>query len=215
MRAVRRAWRSLRLSWRVGLRHLPFFTQRTAVLLLGVLVATRERRPGIDVASGSAAASAGPPHARRAYPAGVLAMLGGVVTLVGWPGADGPTHLVPGERADQAPESRPAPGSAAPGAPPGAGDRSGADAGGAAAASPSPADPARPVPAGGAGADRAASQPGGEATGARGSGGAAGAGAGGPPAAPPTTTPPTTTTTGGPLDPVDDLIGPVVSTLLP
>ena len=38
-----------------------------------------------------------------------LAMLGGVVALVGWPGADGPTHLVPGERAGQAPESRPGP----------------------------------------------------------------------------------------------------------
>jgi glycosyltransferase involved in cell wall biosynthesis len=31
-----------------------------------------ERRSGIDVASRSAAASAGPPHARRAYPTGVL-----------------------------------------------------------------------------------------------------------------------------------------------
>jgi hypothetical protein len=162
VRAVRREWRSLRLSWRVGLRHLPFFTQRTAVLLVGVLVAT-------------------------------LAMLGGVVALVGWPGAGGPTHLVPGERADRAPESRPASGPAAPGAARGAGDRSGADAGGAAAASPSPT--------------------GGSAAGARGSGGAAGAGAGGPPAAPPTTSPPTTTQ--GPSDPVDDLLGPVVSTLLP
>jgi hypothetical protein len=179
VRAVRREWRSLRLSWRVGLRHLPFFTQRTAVLLVGVLVAT-------------------------------LAMLGGVVALVGWPGANGPNHLVPGERADRAPESRPAPGSAAPGARPGAGDRSGADAGGATAASPSPAVAARPGSAGGAGPARAA-QPGGAVTGARGSGGAAGAGAGGPPAAPPTTT----TTTQDPPDPVDDLLGPVVSTLLP
>jgi hypothetical protein len=31
-----------------------------------------ERRPGIDAASGNGEASAGPPHARRAYPAGVL-----------------------------------------------------------------------------------------------------------------------------------------------
>jgi two-component system, OmpR family, sensor kinase len=34
------------------------------------------RRSGIDVASRSAAASAGPPHARRAYPTGVLVVLG-------------------------------------------------------------------------------------------------------------------------------------------
>jgi hypothetical protein len=181
VRTVRREWRSLRLGWRAGLRRLPFFTQRTAVLLVGVLAAT-------------------------------LAMLGGVVALVGWPGSGGPTHLVPGEQADRVPESRPAPGSAAPGAGPGPGDRSGAAAGGA-AASPSPA-----APAGVAGRRPAArsTTPGGAATGAQGSGGAAGAGAGGPPAAPPTTSPPTTTTVPpGPLDPVDDLLGPVVSTLLP
>ena len=183
MRAVRREWRSLRLGWRAGLRRLPFFTQRTAVLLVGVLAAT-------------------------------LAMLGGVVALVGWPGSGGPTHLVPGEQADRVPESRPAPGSAAPGAGPGAGDRSGADAGGAAAASPSPAGAAGP---GGRRPATRSTTPGGAATGAQGSGGAAGAGAGGPPAAPPTTSPPTTTTTvpPGPLDPVDDLLGPVLSTLLP
>jgi hypothetical protein len=189
VRAVRRAWGQLELGWRAGLRRLPFFTQRTAVLLVGVLVAS-------------------------------LAMVGGGVALVGWPGANGPTHLVPGEQAGQLPESRPGPGSAAPGGP-GAGDRSGADAGGAAAASPSLVGAARPASAGGAGAGRAAhgtQPPGGTAAGARGSGGAAGAGAGGPPAAPPTTPPaPTTTTTipPGPLDPVDKLLGPVVSTLLP
>ena len=188
MRAVRRAWRRMELGWRASLRRLPFFTQRTAVLLVGVLVAS-------------------------------LAMLGGVVALVGWPGANGPTHLVPGERAVQLPESRPGPGAAAPGGPE-AGDRSGADADGAAAASPSPAGAARNGPAGGAGAGPAArgTHPGGSATGARGSGGAAGAGAGGPPAAPPTTPAASTTTTTvppGPLDPVDDLLGPVVSTLLP
>ena len=182
MRVVRREWRALRLGWRAGLRRLPFFTQRTAVVLVGVLAAT-------------------------------LAMLGGVVALVGWPGSGGPTHLVPGEQADRVPESRPAPGSAAPGAGPVAGDRSGADAGGAAAASPSPAGAA--VPGGRRPATRSTT-PGGAATGAQGSGGAAGAGAGGPPAAPPTTSPSTTTTVPpGPLDPVDDLLGPVVSTLLP
>src|SRR5918993_967419 len=54
----------LLLHWEAGLRRLPFFTQRTALLLLGVLVAT-------------------------------LAMVGGVVMLVGWPGAAGP---LPGRR---------------------------------------------------------------------------------------------------------------------
>ena len=193
MRTIRGALDGLLLHWQAGLRRLPFFTQRTAVLLLGVLVAT-------------------------------LAMLGGVVALVGWPGANGPAHLVPGERAGQAPASRPEPGDGpAPGSS-GAGVRSGADAGGATAAPPSPADAARSAPTGGVGADRAATRTSGTteaqgsgatATGAQGSGGAAGAGAGGPPAAPPTTSPPATTTPQGPLDPVDELLGPVVSTLLP
>ncbi|MET0227172.1 MAG: hypothetical protein ABW234_00470, partial [Actinomycetes bacterium] len=98
MRAIRRALHRLPLYWEAGLRRLPFFTQRTAVLLLGVLVAA-------------------------------LAMVGGVVALVGWPGANGPAHLVPGERAGLAPESRPEPGDRpAPGSS-GAGARSGADAG--------------------------------------------------------------------------------------
>jgi hypothetical protein len=157
----------LRVDWEAGLGRLPFFTQRTAVLLLGVLVAT-------------------------------LAMLGGVVALVGWPGAGGPTHLVPGERAGRSPASRPAPDDGpAPGAGAAGADRSGADAGGATAAPPSPAPDAG----------------GGAATGAQGSGGAAGAGAGGPPAAPPTTSPPATTP--GLLDPVEELLGPAVSTLVP
>ena len=109
MRTIRRALDRLPLYWEAGLRRLPFFTQRTAVLLLGVLVAA-------------------------------LAMVGGVVALVGWPGANGPAHLVPGERAGLAPESRPEPGDRpAPGSS-GAGVRSGADAGGATAASPSPAN---------------------------------------------------------------------------
>jgi hypothetical protein len=177
------------LGWRAGLLRLPFFTQRTAVLLVGVLVAA-------------------------------LAMFGGLVALVGLPGANGPTHLVPGESAGQLPESRPGPGTAAPGGPE-AGARSGADAGGAAAASPSPVGADRPA-ASGAGADRVdhgQQQPPGGAAGARGSGGgAAGAGAGGPPAAPPTNPASSTTTTTvppGALDPVQELLGPVVSTLVP
>jgi hypothetical protein len=169
---IRRVCGQFGRDWEAGLRRLPFFTQRTAVLLLG-----------------------------------------GVVALVGRPGANGPTHLVPGEQAGRAPVSRPGPGdAAAPGArTPEAGDRSGADAGGAAAASPAPADTAPP------GTDEAANreqEPGSAAAGARGSGGAAGAGAGGPSPAPPTTSPPTTTPP-GPLDPVDDLLGPMVSTLVP
>jgi hypothetical protein len=75
VRAVRGAVRRLRVDWEAGLGRLPFFTQRTAVLLLGV--------PGRD-----------PGHAR------------GVVALVGWPGAGGPTQLVPGERAGRAPGAR-------------------------------------------------------------------------------------------------------------
>jgi predicted lipid-binding transport protein (Tim44 family) len=170
VRTIRRALDRLPLYWEAGLRRLPFFTQRTAVLLLGVLVAA-------------------------------LAMVGGVVALVGWPGANGPAHLVPGERAGLAPESRPEPGDRpAPGSS-GAGARSGANAGGATAASPSPAD--QPGDA-----TTAASPPGSAAAGVSGSG------AGGPPAAPPTTSPPATAPQ-GPLDPVDELLGPVVSTLLP
>jgi hypothetical protein len=183
MRAIRRGWGKLRLDWRVGLLRLPFFTQKTAVLLVGVLVAT-------------------------------LALLGGVVALIGSPWSAGPTHLVPGGQAGEQPSPRPA-----------TGDRASGPAGAAAG----PAAPsAAPVPAAaagpaadarvGGGREAAGSQePGGTATGAQGSGGAAGAGAGGPPAAPPTTSPstPTTTAPQDPLDPVDDLLGPVVSTLLP
>jgi hypothetical protein len=163
VRGIRRVWGLLGPDWEAGLRRLPFFTQRTAVLLLGVLVAT-------------------------------LALLGGVVALVGWPGANGPNRLVPGEQAGLAPVSRPGPG--------------------AAAASPAPADTARPAPARPGGAVPGTRGSGGAAGRTQGSGGAAGAGAGGPSAAPPTTLPPTTTRP-GPLDPVDDLLGPVVSTLLP
>jgi hypothetical protein len=56
---IRRVCGQFGRDWEAGLRRLPFFTQRTAVLLLGVLVATRERRLGIDVAFARPAASAG------------------------------------------------------------------------------------------------------------------------------------------------------------
>ena len=95
MGTIRGAWDRLLPHWEAGLRRRPWFTQRTAVVLLGVLVATRRRRSGIDVALAWPVAPAGPPHARRAYPTGVSAMLGGVVALVGWPGAGGPARLVP------------------------------------------------------------------------------------------------------------------------
>jgi hypothetical protein len=194
--AIRRLWERLLLEWEAGLRGLPFFTQRTAVLLLGVLVAT-------------------------------LALLGGVVALVGWPGANGPTRLVPGERAGQAPVSRPEPAGRPAAGASGAGVRSGADASGAVAASPASAPGAAPsggaaqgeepggaAPGSRSGGAAAEEGPGGASSGAGGSGGAAGAGAGGPPAAPPTTTPPPTTPQ-GPLDPVEELLGPVVDPLLP
>jgi hypothetical protein len=169
VRTIRRALDRLPLYWEAGRRRLPFFTQRTAVLLLGVLVAA-------------------------------LAMVGGVVALVGWPGANGPAHLVPGERAGLAPESRPEPG-----------DRPAPGSSGAGARKPSSGAAGTHGPGGTA---SGAQGSGGVASGAQGSGGAAGAGAGGPPAAPPTTSPPTTAPQ-GPLDPVDELLGPVVSTLLP
>ena len=75
MRAVRRMWRRLELGWRAGLRRLAFFTQRTAVLLAGVLAAS-------------------------------LAMLGGVVALVGWPGSRTADH----HHHDHAPARPPRPG---------------------------------------------------------------------------------------------------------
>jgi hypothetical protein len=84
VRAIRRVWRRLLLDWEAGLRGLPSFTQRTAVLLLSVLVAT-------------------------------LAMLGGVVALVGWPGAHGPTRLVPGRTADHLAPAHHLPGPPRPG----------------------------------------------------------------------------------------------------
>ena len=156
MRAVRGALRRLRVDWEAGLGRLPFFTQRTAVLLLGVLVAT-------------------------------LAMLGGVVALVGWPRAGGPTHLVPGERAGRS--------------------RGQGSGGGPVRGRRRRRDGGFPVPS----ARR------------RRRGGLPVLGGrrpvrprrrvGGPPAAPPTTSPPTTTP--GLLDPVEELLGPVVSTLVP
>jgi hypothetical protein len=189
MRAIRRAWRRLELGWRTGLRRLPCFTQRTAVLLVGVLVAA-------------------------------LAMLGGVVALVGWPGADGPTHLVPGERAGQRPESRPGAGTAAPRGP---GDgrpvRGRRRRRGGGLPVPGRNRPVRPCRRGSrrpdGPRDAASRRHGRRGTrvrrcGRRGRPGPAGRTADHPAVGdhhdhrPP-----------GPLDPVDDLLGPVVSTLLP
>jgi hypothetical protein len=65
VRVIGRLCSRLRLDWEIGLHRLPFFTQKVAVMLLGVLVAT-------------------------------LALLGGLATLVGPPGTDGPDHLAPG-----------------------------------------------------------------------------------------------------------------------
>jgi hypothetical protein len=145
---IRRVWGQLGRDGEAGLRRLPFFTQRTAVLLLGVLVATRERRSGMPDAPAEGLPKLQGRQMRRRYPTGVLTLLGGVVTLVGWPGANGPTRLVPGEQAGRAPVSargpatRPLPGARTPEA----GDRSGADAGGAAAAGPQRTAPTPPPP---------------------------------------------------------------------
>jgi hypothetical protein len=127
-----------------------------------------------------------------------LALLGGVVALVGPPGADGPDQLVPGDTGGSPATTRPAP------ARPGGQGAGGSQGAGGAAATPAPVGAPAPVPAGAPAGPHAPP-------------GAAGAG-GGTPAAPPTTAAPgtTTTTTGqGGLPPLDDVVSTVWSTLLP
>ena len=122
-----------------------------------------------------------------------LALLGGVASLVGPPGADGPDHLVPGSTGGSPPvTTRPAPGQA--------GGQGAAGGGGATAPA---GDPAQ-APAGAPASGHAPAGP--KAP--------AGAG-GGTPAAPPTTPAPTTTTDQGGLPPLDEVVSSVVSTLLP
>jgi hypothetical protein len=122
-----------------------------------------------------------------------LALLGGVATLVGPPGADGPDHLVPGSTGGSPPvTTRSAPGQA--------GGQGTAAGGGATAPA---GDPAQ-VPAG---APASGHAPAGPKAPARVGGGTA--------AAPPTTTAPTTTTDQGGLPPLGDVVSSVVSTLLP
>jgi hypothetical protein len=172
VRVLGRLWSRLRLDWEMGLHRLPFFTQKVAVMLLGLLVAT-------------------------------LALLGGLATLVGPPGADGPDHLVPGRTPRPPAPTRPVPGQA------GGGSET---TGGEAAA----------APAGGAGGGQGAGTAG---VGARAPVGAAGraaaaptpgpAAGGGTPAAPPTTTAPTTTAGQGGLPRLEQVVSSVVSTLLP
>jgi hypothetical protein len=159
VRALARTWSKLRLDWDIGLHRLPFFTQKTAVLLVGVLVAT-------------------------------LALLGGVISLVGPPGSIGPARLDPGGSARKpTATTRPA------------ADRAG---GGSGAAGEEPAPAGTPTQAPGRAAGAAGTQA-----------GAAGQPGGGGAAAPTTTLGPTTTTGDELLPPVDDLLGTVVSTLLP
>jgi hypothetical protein len=159
VRALARTWSKLRLDWDIGLHRLPFFTQKTAVLLVGVLVAT-------------------------------LALLGGVISLVGPPGSIGPARLDPGGSARKpTATTRPA------------ADRAG---GGSGAAGEEPAPAGAPTQAPGRAAGAAGAQA-----------GAAGQPGGGGAAAPTTTLGPTTTTGDELLPPVDDLLGTVVSTLLP
>jgi hypothetical protein len=126
-----------------------------------------------------------------------LALLGGVTTLVGPPGADGPDQLVPGGTGGSPATTRPAP------AQPGGQGTGGQGAGGGATA-PAPVGAPAPVPAGAPAPGRAPAGP----------RAAPGAG-GGAPAAPPTTAAPTTTTRQGGLPPLEDVVSSVVSTLLP
>jgi hypothetical protein len=79
VRAIVRTWSKLRLDWEVGRHRLPFFTQKVAVVLLGVLVAT-------------------------------LALVGGVVILLGPPDAGGPDRLVPEDPGRPPSTTRPAAG---------------------------------------------------------------------------------------------------------
>jgi hypothetical protein len=128
-----------------------------------------------------------------------LALLGGVTSLVGPPGADGPDRLVPGDSGGSPATTRAAPAQTGG---QGAGDGQGAGGG---AATPAPVGAPAPVPAGASASGRAPAGP----------RAAPGAG-GGAPAAPPTTTASTTTTTGqGGLPPLEDVVSSVVSTLLP
>jgi len=121
-----------------------------------------------------------------------LALLGGVVSLVGPPGADGPTHLVPGGTGRSPATTRPAPGQGG-----------GQGAGGAATA---PVGAPAPVPAGAPASGHAPAGP--QAT--------PGVG-GGTAAAPPTTAASSTTTTTNDQGglPLEDVVSSVVSTLLP
>jgi hypothetical protein len=123
-----------------------------------------------------------------------LALLGGLATLVGPPGADGPDHLVPGSTPRPPGPSRPVPGQA--GIETTGGQRA---TGGATAPAGGPARDLAGAPAAGRAPAAATPRP--------------GAG-GGTPVAPPTTTTPTTTGQGG-LPPLDAVVSSVVSTLLP
>ncbi len=121
-----------------------------------------------------------------------LALLGGVVSLVGPPGADGPTHLVPGNTGRSPATSRPGPGQ-------GGGQGAGGGATG-------PVGAPAPAPAGTPAAGHTPAGP-----------QARPGAAGGTPAAPPTTaaSSATTTTGQGGLPPLEDVVSSVVSTLLP
>jgi hypothetical protein len=69
VRAIRGALHRLPLYWEAGLRRLPFFTQRTAVLLLGVLVAALAMVGGVVAPGPTPAARRRPPRPRRTSPA--------------------------------------------------------------------------------------------------------------------------------------------------
>jgi hypothetical protein len=163
VRVLGRTWSKLKLDWEIGLHRLPFFTQKTAVLLVGVLVAT-------------------------------LALLGGVISLIGPPESIGPARLDPGGSARKpTATTRPA------------ADRAGGGSGAAGVAGDTPARLGTPTRA----------QTPGRATGTAGPApdGSAGQAGGGGATAPTTTLGPSSTDEL--LPPVEDLLGTVVSTLLP
>jgi hypothetical protein len=115
---MRRLWEQFKLDWEMGLHRLPFFTQRTAVALLGVLVATLALLGGLativrppDRQSGGAPGELGGPTTTAAVPA-----TGGGSPGAGQPGAGGPAAAELGG-AGAAPAAPAAPGRGTPGSP--------------------------------------------------------------------------------------------------
>lgn len=160
MRSARRLWEELKLDWQVGLHRLPFFTQRAAVALLGILVATLALLGGLAVVLRTPQAGRPPaltgPGRDQASPA--------TPTTLPGPGAVGPGRgAVPGAAAgpgatggaaagtpDAAAAARPGGPAAAPGGTgtgTGSGSGSGAGGGAGGTAPPATAGPGAPTTA--------------------------------------------------------------------